>query len=306
MADLNRRSFLGLAGSTAMASAFSKALAAAPGSYPPGIQLYAVRDPLATDAPRTLRKLHEIGYLEVETAGFGKYTAKDYRGFCDDVNLKIPSAHLGFQDATDFGPLFADANTLGAQYATSSVLFTRVTQPSAGPAKPTAPTAPPPIGLDGFKKIAARMNDIGTKAKAAGLQYAYHNHNHEFEKMPDGSYGYDVLLRETDPRLVKFEIDCGWMVMGGADPVHYFKQYPGRFRMLHVKDFKIRTVTTLRVGPARPQGTELGHGFIDYHPIFAAAHTAGIEHAFAEQEGPYVRPQLESAEVSYEYLRSLA
>lgn len=300
MADLNRRSFLGLAGSTVIASAFSSASAVAPRSYPPGIQLYAVRDPLATDAPGTLRNLHEIGYLEVETAGFGKYTAKDYRGFCDDVNLKIPSAHLGFQDATDFGPLFADANTLGAQYVTSSFLSTQAAQPSKGQA------APPPLGLDGFKRIAARMNDIGTKAKAAGLQYAYHNHNHEFEKMPDGSYGYDVLLHETDAGLVKFEIDCGWMVMGGADPVHYFKQYPGRFRMLHVKDFKTRTVTTLRVGPGRPQGTELGHGFIDYHPIFAAAHAAGIEHTFAEQEGPYVRPQLESAEVSYMYLRSLA
>jgi sugar phosphate isomerase/epimerase len=94
-------------------------------------------------------------------------------------------------------------------------------------------------------------------------------------------------------------------VIEGADPVNYFKQYPGRFRMLHVKDFKTRTVATLRVGLARPRGTELGHGFIDYHPIIAAARTAGIEHAFAEQEGPYVHSHSESAKISYEYLKSL-
>ena len=113
------------------------------------------------------------------------------------------------------------------------------------------------------------------------------------------------LLHETDPSLVKFEIDCGWMTMGGASPVQYLKQYPGRFRMIHVKDFQTRIVTTLRVGPTRPQGTELGHGFIDYHPIVAAAHAAGVQHAFAEQEAPYVHPQLESAVVSYNYLKSL-
>ena len=303
MTDLTRRSFLGLAGSVAMASAAPHAFAAT-GTFPPGIQLYAVRDPLATDAPGTLRKLHEIGFKEVETAGFGSYTAKDYRRFADDVDLKIPSAHLNFQDATDLAPLFADANTLGAHYATSSVLYIRSAQQGSEPAKP-AQTTPALIGLDGFKRTAARMNEIGRQAAAAGLQYAYHNHNHEFERVPDGSFGYDVLLRETDHALVKFEIDCGWMIIGGADPVAYFKRYPGRFRMLHVKDFQAKETTTQRSGAARPQGAELGHGFIDYHSIIAAAKSAGIEHAFAEQEGPYVHPQLESAKVSYLYLESL-
>ncbi len=138
------------------------------------------------------------------------------------------------------------------------------------------------------------------------MQYAYHNHNVGFEKLPDGSLGYDLLLRRTDAELVKFEVHCGWMVAAGASPVRYFAQFSGRFRMLHVKHFlPMARPTTDMVGPDRPKGVELGREFIHYKPIFAAARTAGIEHVFAEQEAPYTRPQLESAEVSYAFLRAM-
>ncbi len=96
------------------------------------------------------------------------------------------------------------------------------------------------------------------------------------------------------------------MVAAGASPVRYFARYPGRFRMLHVKHLlPMARPTTDMVGPDRPKGVELGRGFIDYKPIFAAAPAAGIVHVFAEQEAPYTRPQLESAQVSYEFLRAL-
>jgi len=164
-----------------------------------------------------------------------------------------------------------------------------------------------PLGLDGFKKTAEKMNEVGKKAKAAGLQYAYHNHNFEFEKMPDGSPGYDVLVKETDPELVKFEIDCGWMVVAGSDPVAYFQTYPGRFRMLHIKDFKPVPKPTIElVGPGRPQGADLGTGFVDYGPIFAAGKAAGIEHIFVEQETPFPVSQLDSAKVDYAYLQKFS
>ena len=114
------------------------------------------------------------------------------------------------------------------------------------------------LGLDGFTKLAAKMNDIGTQAKAAGLQYAYHNHNYEFEKMPDGPFGYDVLINNTDHNLVKFEIDCGWMCAGGADPVAYFAKYPGRFKMVHIKEFQAMDNPSISLsGPTRPKGTDL-------------------------------------------------
>ena len=302
MYEVSRRRFLGLTAS-AVAATFAQPLLthdafATPSELPPGIQLYAVREPLAADAPGTLQSLHKIGFREVESAGFGRYSAAEFGRMIHAAGLRCPSAHLPFNTATDLGPLFAEAHALGAEYATSSVLR-MVSAPGSN-------TPLPPLGRDGFQKAAARMNEIGRAAKAAGLQYAYHNHNFEFERMPDGSFGYDLLLKQTDSSLVKFEVDCGWMICAGAQPTDYFMRYPGRFRMLHVKDFKPLSSPTIQLrGPGRPVGVELGRGFIDYKPIFAAARSAGIEHAFAEQEGPYLRPQLESAKISYDYLESL-
>lgn len=271
---------------------------------PPGIQLYSVRTNLANDTPGTLKELREIGFLEVETAGFGKYSAKEFKTLLDDSGLKAPSAHLKMTP-TIFEPLFEDANTIGAHYATSSSLQTAMNPPNtANLATGQRPTITP-LGLDGFKRLAEAMNDLGAKAKAVGLQYAYHNHNYEFERMPDGGYGYDVLVNNTDHELVKFEIDCGWMRVAGADPVVYMTKYPGRFRMIHVKDFQpVNTPSTSLSGPARPKGADLGQGFIDYKRIFAAGKAVGIQHSFSEQEDPFPISQMASAKVAYSFLRA--
>ena len=306
-----RRDFLKLcrnAGTVATACGLFPRLAMADAmGLPPGIQLYSVRDDLAKDVPKTFRQLYDIGFREVETAGFGVYSAKDFRKMLDDAGLKAPSAHLRFA-GTDFGPLFEDAKTLGAHYATSSSQATANTPPPAPAGRPAGQRpAMAPLGLDGFAKLAAQMNDIGAQAKAAGLQYAYHNHNYEFEKMPDGRFGYDILLNNTDHDLVKFEIDCGWMSAGGADPVAYFAKYPGRFKMIHVKEFQAMKGPSISLsGPMRPQGTDLGQGFIDYKGIFAAGKKAGIEHAFSEQEEPFPISQMVSAKVAYEFLHSFS
>lgn len=268
---------------------------------PPGIQLYTVREDLPKDTPGTLKQLHDIGFREVETAGFGKYSVKEFRQLLDDAGLKVPSAHLNL-NAPDLGPVFEQAHTLGAHYATSSSLAT-----GNMPRRPAGATGPrpemAPLGLEGFTKLAAQMNEIGAKAKAAGLQYAYHNHNYEFEKMPDGSYGYDILVNKTDHELVKFEIDCGWMCAGGADPIVYFKKYPGRFKMIHVKEFEKMDHATVSLSD-RPKGMNLGQGFIDYKPIFIAGKKAGIEHAFSEQEDPFPVSQMASAKAAYAFLQA--
>ena len=304
---LTRRHFLrGSGAAMAILLGGVREAVAGPMGLPAGIQLYAVREPLAADAPGTLQQLKRIGFGEVESAGTGRYTPAEFRQMVADAGLKLPSAHLEFRMENDLAPLLAQANGLGVHYAVSAFLR-KLDDPgrmSLSNAK-VQQAAMPPFGLDGFERMAARMNEIGRAAKAAGLQYAYHNHNFEFEKLPDGTLGYDLLLRRTDAELVKFEVDCGWMVAAGASPVRYFGQYPGRFRMLHVKDFlPMAQPTTDMIGPERPKGVELGRGFINYKPIFAAARTAGIQHCFAEQEAPYTRPQLASAEISFQYLNS--
>lgn len=271
---------------------------------PPGIQLYSVRTDLANDTPGTLKELRKIGFLEVETAGFGKYSAKEFKALLDDSGLKAPSAHLKMTPAT-FAPLFEDANTIGAHYATSSSLETAMNPPKTANLAAGQRPAMGLLGLDGFKRLAEAMNNLGTKAKATGLQYAYHNHNYEFERMPDGSYGYDVLVNNTDYELVKFEIDCGWMCSAGADPAAYMTRYPGRFKMIHVKDFQPMSAPSISLsGPSRPKGTDLGQGFIDYKKIFAVGRAAGIQHAFSEQEDPFPISQMASAKIAYSFLRA--
>jgi sugar phosphate isomerase/epimerase len=316
MNPLSRRKFLALTASAGAAAAagslFPRAAWAGPLGLPSGIQLYTVGKPLQEDAAGTLKQLHEIGYREVETAGSGKLSAKELRRLLDDAGLTCPSSHLQLTGA-DLDSAFADAHALGAHYAVSSVLrnfspaFIKAATAAPGSGAPPKPPAMEPLGLDGFKKMAAHMNEVGQKAQAAGLQYAYHNHNFEFEKMPDGAPGYDVLLKETDPALVKFEIDCGWMVVAGGDPAAYFAKYPGRFRMLHIKDFQpVSKPTTELTGAGRPQGSDLGKGFIDYKPIFAGAKSAGIEHIFAEQEAPFTVSQMESAKLDYAFLQKFS
>jgi sugar phosphate isomerase/epimerase len=272
-------------------------LRATPLGGPVGIQLYAVKDELQAHPAATLRTIREIGFGEVETAGFGALSAQQFRRLLDDAGLECPSAHLQF-DTGNLGATFEQAHALGARYATSGSL--REALASAGAGQRTSRPARG-MSLDEARRTAELANHIGEQARRAELQYVYHNHDFEFAEQAGGAIGYDLLLRETDPRLVQFEIDCGWMVVGGRDPRDYFARYPGRFPMIHVKDF----LPAASHGGAHP-GAELGHGMIDYGPIFAAAEKAGLRHYFAEQEGPFTRmSQIEAARQAYDYLRKL-
>ena len=268
---------------------------------PVGIQLYTVNIPMREDPAGTLKKLREIGFGEVESAGFGKLSARQFRGLLDDAGLACPSAHLQF-DIDNLGTTFEDAHALGAAYAVSGSL-------PAPPVdhKPAAASSKRSMSLDEAKRTAALVNRIGEAAKRAGLQYAYHNHDFEFADQGGGAVGYDVLLRDSDPELVKFEIDCGWMVFAGHNPIDYFKKYTNRFPMIHVKDFLPPHDKKTAAGHAAEMlGAELGRGVVDYKRIFAAAKSAGLQHYFVEQEGPFSRmDQLQAARVDYEYLHSM-
>jgi len=264
---------------------------ALPARVPIGLQLYSVGEDLQKDVPGTLRRLRAIGYERVETAGFAGLTAKAFRAQLDEIGLVCLSMHLPV-GSQELDALFDDAHTVGARYVVSSALF---------PPKSGSQT------LDDYRAMADRLNELGRRSRQAGLQYAYHNHNFEFRKLDGDRIGYDVLLKQTNADLVAFELDCGWMVAAGHSPVEYFRQYPGRYRMLHVKDFvATKEPSTSLAKNERPQGTELGRGHIDYKPILDAAAKAGVRDYYVEQEPPFLEmPALEAVRVDYQYLRAL-
>ncbi len=294
MAHLSRRRFLNQGTVAAGASLVTMAQRAwaQPLKWPIGIQLYTVGKELQKDVGGTLKCIRTIGYTEVETAGFAGLTAKQFRDELDKAGLGCHSAHMQM-NVPDLGPVFDDAHALGVHYVVSSALF-----PGGAGTQPT---------VDLYKQMAARLNDIARKAQQSGLQYAYHNHNFEFRVLDGKQIGYDVLLNETDPSLVDFELDCGWIVAAGYSPIEYFRKYPRRYKMLHIKDFVAGSkVSTSLAAGERPQGAELGRGHIDYKPILQAAAKTGVEYIYVEQEPPFLdMTAMEAAKVDYDYLHRL-
>jgi sugar phosphate isomerase/epimerase len=294
--SLTRRQLIqhgAVAATTALTSSLLRpAWAALLPGVPIGIQLYTVGDDLQKDVSSTLKRIRTIGYTEVETAGFAGLTAKQFRAQLDQVGLSCHSAHVQWT-SSDLGPIFNDAHVVGAHFVVSSGLF----PPGSGD-NPT---------IDSYKKMAAHINDLALKARQNGLQYAYHNHNFEFRELDGHKIGYDILLVETDPSLVDFELDCGWMVAAGFSPVEYFQKYPRRYRMLHIKDFVAGSKpSTSLAKDLRPQGTELGRGHVDYRPILHAASKTSVRYYYVEQEPPFPdMPALEAAKEDYNYLHSL-
>jgi len=281
-----------------------------PLGLPIGIQLYTIGGDIRKDAPGALRQIAAIGYKEVETAGFGSLnTASEFRKALDDNGLSCPSAHLQF-DMQNLQKTFDDANVLGCRYATASVAE-RMIEPQ--PPAPTPGVRRPqgrgagmkPLLGDELKRLADAMNTVGAAAKKSGLLFASHNHTEQFAII-NGETGFDFLMQNTDPETVKFEIDCGWMTVAGYKPGYFVKKYPGRVKMLHIKDFLAFKKGAAAGGPESPKGSEIGRGVINYKEIFADVRGRGIEHIFVEQEGPYSRMSaMEAAKVDYDYLHSI-
>lgn len=299
--ELSRRGLLRAGLSAALAAiAPSRRSSANPLGKPIGIQLWTVNEPLKRDPAGTLAKLAQIGYREVETAGFVGRTPQQFRRLLDDAGLAAVSAHLDFVldrlEAT-----FEAAHALGASYAASSSLLETV-----GELLPAKPAWKSGMSLEEAHRTADVANRIGAAARRAGLKFALHNHDREFVDLGAGTVGYDIVWRETDPALVQFEIDCGWMVFAGRNPLDYLRKYPGRIPLIHVKDFQPKHNAHAAPLAEEMRGAELGRGVVDYRPIFAAAKRAGLEHYFVEQEGPFSRMSpLEAAQVDYDYLHSI-
>lgn len=305
-ADMSRRRFLALGAAGAAALSLAPRGWAAKQSPPAGLELYTVGADLQKDPQGTLKKVAAIGYREVEVSNLGKVPAKQWRAWIAEAGLRAPSALLPFA-MEDTAKILADAQALGVEYVGSSLFLPHTPGFKGKNPLQTINTATRSLTEDDFKTMADMANGFGAKARAAGLQYVYHNHNFEFRVLPSGVRGYDVLLRETDPSVVKFEADCGWMKVGGADPVKLLTQHPDRFAEVHIKDFKnVTKPVTIFGGPDAPIPTELGRGSIDLLPIVEAARKIGVRHFYVEQEPPYKEmPPLQAAAVDYATLHSL-
>jgi sugar phosphate isomerase/epimerase len=286
---------------TVATASLPRSVWAATSGDPLGVQLYMVGSELKADPLGTLKKIRAIGYQHIESFSLAGLTAAQFRKALDDADLKCHSSHL-MMNADDLSPLFATANTLGGKYAVSSILlpFNEQIQLTEIVSKLSQLT------LDDFKKMAAEANHIGQKAKEARLQYAYHNHNFEFKDY-GGQTGYDRLLKETDPELVKLELDCGWMTIGGQDPIAYFKKYSTRYRLFHAKDFVALTPTSNSLDPSkRPAITEVGSGKIDWPALVTAARAAGVEYYYVDHDPPFSgKTAFEAAKIDFDYLQPI-
>lgn len=282
MKNISRRDFVkttaGAAIGAAVLGSTSSLLAAK--RLPLGIQLYTVRDLLPKNFDGTLQALHEDGFVECEAAGYFGRTAADFKKSVQNAGLRCVSAHHPLADLlAKEDELIQYSHDLGLKYLICS--WPRAKDPSRQE-----------LTLDDWKWDFDQFNKLGEKTKAAGMQFGYHNHNREFQKL-DGVLIYDELLRLTDPKLVTMEMDCGWVVAAGYKPVDYLTKFPHRYSLLHVKD--------MTAGP-NPHSTELGHGVIDYKEIFAAA--GNVQHYFYEQE-EFDMPAMEAIKVSADYLKAL-
>lgn len=268
-----------------------------------GVQLYSVRDRLEKDFVGTLEGVAKIGFKEVEFAGYYNKSPEEVRALLDRLGLRSPSTHIMLDAMSkDFAGQVKSAKTIGHEYITVPALL----QPLMGKVQP-----------DFWSKTAAEFNRVAKALQGEGLGFAYHNHTFEFEKLPDGRTGYDVLLAETDPALVKFELDLLWATVAGQDPVAMFQRSPGRFVMWHVKDVKgvaeatraataTEGTTMQKLQAVGPRLAAVGTGDLDFRRIFAAASTSGMRHFFVENDSaPQTASSLADIGTSYANLRKL-
>ena len=286
----NRKQFIRLAGTAAAGvaltglSGFSlSACERHTGMKTFGIQLYTLRDVLPADPKNVLKQLAAYGYKEIESyegpdGMFWGMTPQAFRSYMDDLGMAIVSSHCDIDK--EFEKKAADAAAIGMKYL-------------------VCPWVGPQPKLEDFKKLAASFNEKGEICRKNGIRFAYHNHDYSFKPL-EGRLPQELLMNETDPELVDFELDIYWVVTAGEDPEAWLKKYPGRFTLCHVKD---RSKT-----PGADNGqnsVNLGTGTIDFKKVLKTAKENGMEYFIVEQEFYAGSTPLKSAEAGARYMREL-
>ncbi|MFN1217949.1 sugar phosphate isomerase/epimerase family protein [Chryseobacterium kwangjuense] len=252
---------------------------------PLAIQLYTIRDAVSANLEKALEKLAALGFTELEIYGYnGTFFGKsrtEFQHILKQTGFKVISSHhtTGIIHK-DEGTLLhsweksvEDLHFIGSKYMVCSYLF------------------PDERTVENYKKLPGLLEKSGELTQKAGIQFAYHNHDFEFEQLENNKNVYDFLLENTSPERVKMELDLYWISKTGLDPLSYFEKYPGRFPLWHVKDMKAGT----------KDFTEIGNGTIDFKRIFNAQEKAGLKYWFLEQDTSD-KDIFESIEISKKYI----
>jgi sugar phosphate isomerase/epimerase len=289
----SRRAFLGtlgaaIAGAKLGRAAWAAGLAvAAKRSFtgPFGIQLYSLRHQLEKDVPGTLKYIRQVGYTDVETAGFYKMSPADFKKELDKAGLKCTGMHSGddnrFRNQLD--EIIAEAKVFKPDYVTSPWVQEEHRKDA-----------------ESCKRIAVEFNEWGKKLQAAGFHFAFHNHDMEFKPFGDTT-PMDILITESDPELVDFELDLFFVQKVGLSPADYLKKYPGRFKLVHLKDISKDTPIGFAEAPD-DACVPLGEGQIDWPETLGAAADVGVKYYYLEDESETAR---EGIKKSFQFLKSV-
>ncbi len=260
--------------------------------YKMGLQLFTIRDAMEKDALGSLEQVAGLGYQDLETYGYDTernlyygYDAREFKTILDDLGLTTTSGHYNFSDyfekSTDERRAFVDKCIVGAKALNKSY----ITWPWLAPQYRT---------IENFKKLAEQLNQIGEQVTASGLGFAYHNHDFEFTDH-NGEMGYDYIVNDTDPNLVKLQMDMYWIRHASKlSPAEWIAKQPGRYVMWHIKDMDKIT----------RDYTELGNGSIDYVEMLSTIDTDALEYYYLEQGGNYATNSMQSITDSAVYFKA--
>ncbi|HEU4634848.1 MAG TPA: sugar phosphate isomerase/epimerase family protein [Edaphobacter sp.] len=281
-----RREFLRLSAMAAAAGCTLRASNAFAGNHDGmayGVQLYMVRKQAPSDLAGVLKRIHQIGFSQIELYPIAySHPPQELRKIVNDSGLKSDSGHFDYdmiESRIDY------ARQLGLKYMVCSILPPRLWGSPAG-----------------FKEAATNLNTWGKKVHDAGMQLCFHNHNYEFKPM-DGTTGFDVLMKNTDPALVKLEFDLYWLTQAGQDPSAMMKRYADRLVLIHLKDRVANS--PVNYAPNQEQHIiELGKGSIPWPKLISQARSQGVHLALVDQDETKL-PIFESLKENYQYLESV-
>lgn len=251
-----------------------------------GLQLYSLRVQLQKDTPRALDEVKAFGVRNVELAGTYQLTPEQFRQQLDVRGLKAVSAHFSYERfRDDVEGVARDAKILGLKYVGCAWI------PHSDP-----------FDEKTCREAAAVFNRAGEALAKHGLKFFYHTHGYEFQPYQDRTL-FDMLMRETNPKYVSFEMDVFWIVHPGQDPVKLLEKYGKRWQLMHVKGMRDSTPTGLLTGHSDvTNDVAVGQGKIDYVPILRTAKKVGVKYFIIEDESPSSEQQIPQ---SLEYLKSV-